>query len=138
MVRYSNKQRDLTDRKSKYTTPEEVMQAFQTEKENRIAREIFEYVNCLPNADYYISNGIMFKRAGRKFKFLSISTVGNKLLFHVPIQRRDEIYHTYKDTVSIDIPTDPRDKNQIDIQLVDIHSLKSVRELIQIAYNERE
>jgi DNA-binding MarR family transcriptional regulator len=130
-------QKKVTRNKSKFETVEQLIATFNSQ-EQKIAREIFNYAYSLDGVYYYLSDGIMFRRATRRYKFLSISTVGNRLLFHVPIKRRDVIFNQFKDKLKIYIPVDPRDKNQIDIDLKNIDSLESVKELIDLAYKERE
>ncbi|MHA6252746.1 hypothetical protein [Oceanobacillus sp. CAU 1775] len=80
----------------------------------------------------------MLKRASRRFKFLSISTKGNRVLFHFPIKIRESVFNNYWSKINISIPVDPKDKNQIDIELREINSLESVKELINLAYDKRE
>lgn len=128
----------LTKGESKYRTSEEVILSFQSLAIRENVRKLFDYVAGLDDTYYYISDGIMFKRSGRKYKFLSISTVRNRLLFHIPVNRRDEILSQLKESLVVYRPIDPRDKNQIDIQLEDIQSLDSIFPLVQIAYEERE
>ncbi|MFC5648607.1 endonuclease NucS domain-containing protein [Paenibacillus solisilvae] len=128
----------LTKGESKYCTPEDVIVSFENLILQSVVRVIFDYVSEIKDTYYYISDGIMFKRSGRRYKFLSISTVRNRLLFHVPVNRRDEIYDQFKSNISIYLPIDYRDKNQIDIQLTNIHSLDDLIPLVRLAYEERE
>jgi hypothetical protein len=123
--------------KSKFETVEQLFQTF-SHREQQIVKEIFEYAYSLEGVYYYLTDGIMIRRASRRFKFLSISTKGNRVLFHVPTKIRDSVLERFKDKIKIYIPVDPRDKNQIDIELEDIVSLDSVKEIINLAYNERE
>jgi hypothetical protein len=123
--------------KSKFETVEQLFQTF-SHREQQIVKEIFEYAYGLEGVYYYLSDGIMIRRASRRFKFLSISTKGNRVLFHVPTKIRDSVFDRFKDKIKISIPIDPRDKNQIDIELKDIVSLDSIKELINLAYDERE
>lgn len=124
--------------KSRFNSVEELIATF-SPNEQQIAREVFKYANGLEDVYYYISDGIMLKRNSRKFKFLSITTVGNRILFHFPIKMRDDIFEQYKDKLNIYTSVNPkRDKNQINIALNDIGSLDSVKELIDLAYIERE
>lgn len=123
--------------KSKFETVDQLIQAFSL-REQKIAKEIFEYAYGLEGVYYYLSDGIMMRRASKRFKFLSISTKGNRALFHVPTKMRDSVFEKYKDKIKIYIPVDPRDKNQIDIELRDISSLDCVKDLIDCAYQERE
>jgi hypothetical protein len=123
--------------KSKFESVDQLIQTF-SPSEQRFAKEIFEYAYVLEGVYYYLSDGIMMRRASRRFKFLSISTKGNRVLFHVPTDMRDSIFERFKDKIKIYIPVDPRDKNQIDIELKDIVSLDNVKELIKFAYEERE
>ncbi len=80
----------------------------------------------------------MIRRATRRYKFLSISTIGNRVLFHVPTKMRDSVFEKFREKIKIYIPVDPRDKNQINIELKDIVSLDSIKKLIKLAYDERE
>ncbi|MFA2604387.1 hypothetical protein ABR763_19850 [Bacillus cereus] len=85
-----------------------------------------------------MSDRIMFKRMGRKYKFLTVSTRGNRVLFHVPVKRSDEIFYLFEASANIYFPLAPREKNQIDIMLEHVNSVEEVKSLIQIAYEERE
>lgn len=123
--------------KSKFETVEQVIQTF-PQIEQQMAKKIFDYAYGLEGVYYYLSDGIMLRRASRRFKFLSISTKGNRVLFHVPTKMRDFVFERFKEKIKIYIPIDPRDKNQIDIELKDIVSLESIKELINLAYDERE
>ncbi|WP_286141795.1 hypothetical protein [Bacillus sp. AFS001701] len=123
--------------KSKFESIDQLVQTF-IPREQKFANEIFEYAYGLEGVYYYLSDGIMMRRATRRFKFLSISTKGNRVLFHVPTKIRDTVFNRFKDKIKIYLPINPRDKNQIDIELKDICSLDSVKELIKLAYDERE
>lgn len=123
--------------KSKFENVDQLIQTF-SPREQQIAKEIFEYAYGQEDVYYYLSDGIMIRRATRRYKFLSITTKGNRVLFHVPTKMRDFVFEKFKDKVKIYIPVDPRDKNQIDIELKDIISLESIKELINLAYEERE
>jgi hypothetical protein len=85
--------------KSKFETVDELIQMF-CPREQQIATEIFEYVYNLEGVYYYLSDGIMFRREfrreSRRFKFLSISTKGNRVLFHVPIKLRDSVFERFR------------------------------------------
>lgn len=59
-------------------------------------------------------------------------------MFHLPIKLRDSVFDQFKEKMKIYIPVDPRDKNQIDIELKDIVTLESITELINLAYKECE
>ncbi|HDX9579912.1 TPA: DUF91 domain-containing protein [Bacillus pseudomycoides] len=124
--------------KTKYNTVEELINEFSSEKIKSRVQEIFEYTLALPEVFYYLSDGIMFKRRGRNYKFLSISTRGNRVLFHVPVKRRDEVFYLFEKNINIYLPLDPRDKNQIDIMLEHVNSVEEIKSLIQVAYEERE
>lgn len=124
-------------RNNKSETAQQVLDSF-SPKECSIATQIFNYACELPEASYYISNGIMVKRENRKYKFLSISTIGNRVLFHVPISKRNEVFQKYQGEMKIYLPADPKDKNQIDIEIKDIDSLERIKGLIDFAYKERE
>lgn len=123
--------------KSKFETVDQLIQTFNL-GEQQIAKEIFEYAYSLEGVYYYLSDGIMMRRASRRFKFLSISTKENRVLFHVPTKIRDFVFERFRDRIKIFNPVDSRDKNQIDIELKNIISLESVKELIYCAYQERE
>lgn len=122
---------------SKFETVEQLIQTYSL-REQRIAKEIFEYAYGLEGVYYYLADGIMMRRASRRFKFLSISTKGNRVLFHVPIKMRDSVFERFRDKIKIFIPADTRDKNQINIELKNIISLESIKKLIYCAYQERE
>ncbi|MEK4715749.1 endonuclease NucS domain-containing protein [Sporosarcina sp. FSL K6-5500] len=123
--------------KSQFQTVEQLIQSFDS-NERTMARDIFEYAYSLEGSFYYLSDGIMIKRSTRANKYLSITTKGNRVLFHVPIKMRDSIYAQFKDKEKIYIAVDKRDKNQIDIKLKDMVSLEIIKELIHLAYSERE
>ncbi len=122
---------------SQFETAEQLIQTFGS-TERQMAREIVDYAYNLEGTFYYLSDGIMFKQSTRNNKFLSITTKGNRVLFHVPIKIRDSVYEQFKDKGKFYKAVDPRDKNQIDIKLKDINSLEMIKELINIAYFERE
>lgn len=65
--------------KSKFETADELVQSFDP-KEQKIAKDIFDYAYGLDGVYYYLSDGIMMKRATRRYKFLSISTKGHQQL----------------------------------------------------------
>jgi hypothetical protein len=123
--------------KSKFETVDQLIETFNL-REQRIAKAIFDYAYGLEGVYYYLSDGIMVRRATRRYKFLSITTKGNRVLFHVPTKMRDSVFERFRDKMKIYIPVDPRDKNQIDIELNGIGSLDSIKELINLAYEERE
>ena len=123
--------------KSKFESVDHLIKTFNP-REQQVAKEIFEYAYCLEGVYYYLSDGIMMRRASKRFKFLTISAKGNRVLFHVPTKLRDSVFERFRDKIKIYIPVDPRDKNQIDIELKDIVSLESIKELINLAYDERE
>jgi hypothetical protein len=127
----------VTRNKSKFDNIDQLIQTL-SPSEQQIAKEIFDYAYGLEDVYYYLSDGIMVRRATRRYKFLSITTKGNRVLFHVPTKMRDTIFEKFKDKIKIYIPVDPRDKNQIDIELKNIVSMDSVKELINLAYDERE
>lgn len=129
--------RKVSRNKSKFENVDQLIQTF-SPREQQIAKEIFEYAYNLEEVYYYLSDGIMIRRATRLYKFLSITTKGNRVLFHVPTKMRDSVFEKYKDKIKIYIPVDLRYKNQIDIELRDIPSLDGVKDLINCAYRERE
>lgn len=86
-----------------------------------------------------ISDGIMFQIINRNEKFLSISTVGNRLLFHLTKNsgERDDIFNKYKVEILelyryTDIYPDKKDReqNQIDIKLKNVRDLDYIKPLI--------
>lgn len=88
--------------------------------------------------EFHRPRRVMIKRVGRNYKFLSITTVDDRLLFHVPINRRNELFERFSKTTNVYLPQNENDKNQIDILLDEIESLDSIKELIDIAYRESE
>ncbi|WP_240762702.1 endonuclease NucS domain-containing protein [Paenibacillus thalictri] len=128
----------LSRGESKFHSPDEVIASFKSSVTQTIAKNIFDHVDQISDTYYYISDGIMFKRKGRNYKFLSISTVQDRLLIHVPVKKRDIIFKQFQSGIKIYLPIDKRDKNQIDIQLKDIASMESLVPIIQMAYEERE
>jgi hypothetical protein len=131
---------------SKYKTKENILEKLN--KQQLIATDIYNYVSSqLHKKDMpilcNISDGIMFQAVNANEKFLSISTIGNRLLFHFPNGSRDEIYNKY--TIIIpeiycyrDNHPDEKDKeqNQIDIKLKDIKNLEYIKPLIDEAFNK--
>lgn len=129
---------------SKYTTKENVL--IKLNKQRQIAEEICDYLsNLLHTIDNpilcNISDGIMYQLVEKNEKFLSLSTIGNRLLFHFPYGNRDEIYSKYKKTIPEiycykDNHPEEHDKeqNQIDIKMKDIKNLDYVKPLIDEAY----
>jgi hypothetical protein len=129
-----------------YKTKENIIEKLN--KQQRIATDIYDYVSSqLLKKDMpimcNISDGIMFQVVNRNEKFLSISTIGNRLLFHFPNGSRDEIYNKYKSSIPEiycykDKHPNERDKeqNQIDIKLKDIRKLEYVKLLIKEAYSK--
>jgi hypothetical protein len=131
---------------SKYKTKENILEKLS--KQKRIATEILEFVSrelhtkenpILCN----ISDGIMFQLVTASEKFLSISTIGNRLLLHFPDGKRDEVYNNYKMTLPEiycyrENHPNERDKeqNQIDIKLKYIKNLEYIKPLIYEAYNK--
>lgn len=118
-------------------------------KQGTIANEIYDYIaNYLHTIDTpiicNISDGIMFQLVQCNKKFLSISTIGDRLLFHFPYGNRDKIYATYKTRVpELYRYKDKnfnkenfRDKelNQIDIKLQNVKSIEYIKPLIDEAY----
>lgn len=130
-------EKKIRRKNSQFETAEQLIQTFES-AERIMAREIFEYAYNLKETFYYLSDGIMFKQAKRNNKFLSITTKGNRVLFHVPIKIRDSVYEQFKDKEKIYKAVYQRDQNQIDIKLKDIISLEIIKELIDRAYFERE
>lgn len=121
----------------KYETPEQILQTFNS-YEREMALAIFDYADSLDGTFFSLSDGIMIRRSGRNYKFVSITTKGNRVLFHLPIKIRDSLYEQFKDKEKIFKAIDRRNKNQIDIKLKDIISLEVIKEIIDIAYAERE
>ncbi|MDQ0975996.1 hypothetical protein QFZ31_005874 [Neobacillus niacini] len=120
-------------------------------KNSLIANGIYEYVaNNLHTLDTpiicNISDGIMFQVVQCNEKFLSISTIGNRLLFHFPNGNRDEVYEKYKKIIpelyrfkdkNLQI-AEKKDKepNQIEIKLEYIKSLEYIKPLIDEAFKK--
>jgi hypothetical protein len=129
---------------SKFKTKENVL--MNLNKHLHIASEILEYVSSqLHKKDMpiicNISDGIMFQLVNANEKFLSISTIGNRLLFHFPNGKRDEVYKNYKSGIpeiycyKDNHPYEKdREMNQIDIRLKDINCLGYVKPLIDEAF----
>lgn len=133
---------------SPYRTRENVFKVLGNEEQ--IARNIYTYVESLFKPEdpliCNISDGIMFHLVERKIKFLTITTIGNRLLFHVPVNRRDQLLEHYRDVRKIKVyHPNPKpkqrhkNKNQIDILLKDINSESwdSIVDIINIAYEDR-
>jgi hypothetical protein len=118
----------LTRGESRFSNMNELVDSFKSERTRSVIREIITTVISLPDVYYYLSDGIMFKRKGRNFKFLSITTIGNRLLFHLPVNQRDNTFHEFKATSRIYLPKDPRDKNQIDINFDEINSMLAIKD----------
>jgi hypothetical protein len=129
---------------SKFKTKESVLIKFN--EQQHIAAEILDYVsNQLHKNDMpilcNISDGIMFQLVNANEKFLSISTIGNRLLYHFPNGSRDKVYNNFKSSIpeiycyKDNHPNDKdREQNQIDIKLKDIKSLDHVKALIDEAF----
>lgn len=85
-----------------------------------------------------ISDGIMIQRRDRNSKFLSISTVRDRLLFHFPIDIRDLIYEKYNNMIPELIKASDS-KNQIEIYLDSIKQQYSeiIDEIIEEAFVRR-
>lgn len=114
-----------------------------------IANVIYEYVsNNLHTVDTpiicNISDGIMFQLVQSNKKFLSISTIGDRLLFHFPHGDRDNLYDKYKliipelyrfkdNYLDMENPMD-KEPNQIDINLKYIKNLDYIKPLIDEAF----
>lgn len=127
---------------SKYKTRDKIFQKLN--KQSGIAREIFNFVSTsLHTTDNpimcNISDGIMFQIINRNEKFLSLSTKGNRLLFHLPkvSKQRDNIFNKYKTKIPElyrykDIYPDKKDRehNQIDIKLKNVRDLDYIKPLI--------
>jgi hypothetical protein len=128
---------------SKYKTKENILEKLN--KQQRIATDIYDYVSSqLHKRDMpilcNISDGIMFQRVIANEKFLSISTIGNRLLFHFPNGSRDEIYNKYKLSIpeiyryKDNHPNEmDKEQNQIDIKLKYIKNLEYIKPLIDEA-----
>lgn len=127
---------------SKYKTKDKIFQKLNKQKE--LAEEIFNFISTtLHTRDNpimcNISDGIMFQIINRNEKFLSISTVGNRLLFHLTKDsgERDDIFNKYKVEIPelyryTDIYPDKidREQNQIDIKLKNVRDLDYIKSLI--------
>ncbi|MGM2731332.1 endonuclease NucS domain-containing protein [Bacillus cereus group sp. Bce005] len=123
-------------------------------KQGTIAVDIYEYiVNNLHTLDTpiicNISDGVMFQLVQCNEKFLSISTIGNRLLFHFPNGDRDSIYtkykitipelYRYKDKYSDNFHKDTykdKEPNQIDIKLKHVTSLDYIKPLIDETFKQ--
>jgi hypothetical protein len=134
---------------SAYRTKAKIIEKLSTQ--GIIANEIYEYVaNKLQTVDTpiicNISDGIMFQVVQCNEKFLSISTIGNRLLFHFPNGKRDSVYdkykntipelYRYKDKILQDSTKKDKEPNQIDIKLKHVKSLEYVKPLIDEAFKE--
>lgn len=130
----------LSKAEAKYKTPDELITHLGSKSSGNanIARLIFEYACSLSESYYYMSDGIMFVRQGSNNKFLSISSVQERLLFHFPVAERNHIFEENKHSCAIYLPKDTRDKNQIDIKLKNINNLDEVNSLIDLAYEKRK
>ncbi|ACM11769.1 DUF1411 domain-containing protein [Bacillus paranthracis] len=133
-----------------YRTKENIIKKLN--KQGTIAEVIFEYIaNNLHTLDTpiicNISDGIMFQLVQCNKKFLSISTIGNRLLFHFPNGNRDSIYikyriaipelYCYKDRHLEDSHINKdKEPNQIDIRLKHIMNLKYIKPLIDEAFKQ--
>lgn len=87
-----SKHQRMTRGEMKYNNIDELINELGSKKIKSRVPEIFEYTLALPKVLYYLSDGIMFKRMGRKYKFLTVSKRGNRVLFRVPVKRRDEFF----------------------------------------------
>jgi hypothetical protein len=137
---------------SKYCTKDNVIKKLNNH--GTIAVDIYDYIaNNLHTLNTSIicniSDGIMFQLVNCNEKFLSLSTIGNRLLFHFPYGNRDNIYYKYKNTIPElyrykdkyleDITRNKfKDKelNQIDIKLKHVTSLDYIKPLIDEAFNQ--
>ncbi|HDR4373212.1 TPA: DUF91 domain-containing protein [Bacillus cereus] len=135
-----------------YRTKEKIIKKLN--KQGTIADDICEYIaNNLHTLDtpiiYNISDGIMFQLIQCNEKFLSISTIGNRLLFHFPNGNRDSIYTKYKITIPElyrykDLHSDnshkdtykDKEPNQIDIKLKHVTSLEYIKPLIDETFKQ--
>jgi hypothetical protein len=129
---------------SKFSTKDNIIKNL--DKQGSIANEIYLYIaDHLHKPDNpiicNISDGIMFQLVNRNEKFLSISTVGKRLLFHIPNYNRDEIFNKYKNMVpeiyrykDNHLNTKDKEPNQIDIKLKDVPNLEYIRALIDEVY----
>ncbi|AHX21934.1 endonuclease NucS domain-containing protein [Bacillus bombysepticus] len=135
---------------STYRTKENIIEKLN--KQGTIAVSIYEYiVNNLHTLDApiicNISDGIMFQLVQCNEKFLSISTIGNRLLFHLPNGNHDSVYtkykitipelYRYKDKYSDDTRKDTykdKEPNQIDIKLKHVTSLEYIKPLVHESF----
>ncbi|WP_253297774.1 hypothetical protein [Bacillus albus] len=138
-----------------YCTKENIIKKLN--KLSTIADDIYEYIaNYLHTLETpiicNISDGIMFQLIQCNEKFLSISTIGNRLLFHFPNGNRDSIYTKYKITIpelyrykdkylddfhnnNNNIYKD-KEPNQIDIKLRHVTSLEYIKPLIDETFKQ--
>ncbi|PGR32977.1 hypothetical protein COC47_28115 [Bacillus cereus] len=135
-----------------YRTKENIIKKLN--KQGTIASDIYDYIaNNLHTLDTSIicniSDGIMFQLVQCNEKFLSISTIGNRLLFHFPNGNRDSIYvkykitipelYRYKDRFLDNLDNDKykdKEPNQIDIKLKYVKSLEYIKPLINEAFKQ--
>ncbi|MET3320547.1 UNVERIFIED_ORG: hypothetical protein ABIC97_003647 [Peribacillus simplex] len=120
-------------------------------KQGTIANEIYNYIaNYLHTIDTpiicNISDGIMFQLVQSNKKFLSISTIGNRLLFHFPCGNRNSVFDRYKMIIpELYLFKDKyldrenfkdKEPNQIDINLKYIKNLDYIKPLIDEAFTQ--
>ncbi|WP_440971070.1 endonuclease NucS domain-containing protein [Peribacillus frigoritolerans] len=120
-------------------------------KQGTIANEIYDYIaNYLHTIDTpimcNISDGIMFQLVQCNKKFLSITTIGNRLLFHFPCENRNSVFDRYKMIIPelyrfkdkyLDRENfKDKEPNQIDINLKYIKNLDYIKPLIDEAFTQ--
>lgn len=85
-----------------------------------------------------LSDGIMVQRRDRNSKFLSISTVRDRLLFHFPIEIRDSIFEVYKRRIPELIKaTDSQNQIEIYLNSIDDQNFEIISEIIVEAFERR-
>ncbi|MEM5626877.1 endonuclease NucS domain-containing protein [Bacillus wiedmannii] len=135
-----------------YRTKENIIKKLN--KQGIITDDIYKYIaNNLHTLETpiicNISDGIMFQLVQCNEKFLSISTIGDRLLFHFPNGNRDSIYNKYKITIpelyrykDKYLENFHKDKykdkepNQIDIKLKYVTSLEYIKPLIDETFKQ--
>ncbi|PGL12164.1 hypothetical protein CN912_10600 [Bacillus cereus] len=122
---------------AKFGSKESVFEALK--EQGQIAIEIYNYVATKLHSIETpiicnISDGIMFHPVNTNKKFLTITTKGDRLLFHFPNGGRDEIYFQFKGRISELYYSGSVDKNQIDIKLDDIECFENIKCLIDKAF----
>ncbi|QFQ28503.1 endonuclease NucS domain-containing protein [Bacillus thuringiensis] len=122
---------------AKFRSKESIFEALK--EQGQIAIEIYNYVATKLHSIETpiicnISDGIMFHPVNTNNKFLTITTKGDRLLFHFPNGGRDRIYFQFKGRIPELYYSGSVDKNQIDIELNNIECFENVKCLIDKAF----